>query len=140
MPPGVNKTSADVLGVSSGATVGLGLTNAFGSQPQPTVPAAEQPSLAENAQDKPKQQTVSFDVSPPTPPILMEWRNGKIVRLRAADFDLRETDAKRAWWEGGGSGRRRRSKGITKDDDQPQIMPKSKLIFSVNIPERFQYC
>ena len=129
--PRIQKNATGILGAPSGATVGLGLTNAFGDQPQPTVPASEQLPIAPNVQGKSKQHTVSFDVPPPTPPPLEEWRNAKIARLCAADFDLRETDAHEAWWESGGSGKRRRSKGIPKDDDQPQVMSKSKLLFQL---------
>ncbi|KAF7713920.1 Uncharacterized protein PECH_000916 [Penicillium ucsense] len=57
-------------------------------------------------------QTVSFDVPPPTPPPIFEWRNAPVARLAAADFDYQnlDIDRSRAWWEGGVSTDRRKSR------------------------------
>ncbi|GIK03079.1 hypothetical protein Aspvir_007148 [Aspergillus viridinutans] len=58
---------------------------------------------------KPKRNTVSFNVPPPTPPPLSEWKNAPVARLGASDFDFQHLDVDRskAWWEGGGSNRRK---------------------------------
>ncbi|GFF22822.1 uncharacterized protein YGR266W [Aspergillus lentulus] len=58
---------------------------------------------------KPKRNTVSFNVPPPTPPPLLEWKNAPVARLGASDFDfqLLDVDRSKAWWEGGGSNRRK---------------------------------
>ena len=50
------------------------------------------------------------ELSGEQPQTLDEWRQGGVARLTAADF-LEETKTKndQGWWEGGGSGRRRRS-------------------------------
>ncbi|KAG2027371.1 hypothetical protein GB937_001114 [Aspergillus fischeri] len=58
---------------------------------------------------KPKRNTVSFNVPPPTPPPLSEWKNAPVARLGASDFDfqLLDVDRSKAWWEGGGSNRRK---------------------------------
>ncbi|EAW10726.1 uncharacterized protein ACLA_051980 [Aspergillus clavatus NRRL 1] len=62
-----------------------------------------------NAQMKPKKNTVSFNVPPPTPPPLSEWKNAPVARLGASDFDFQhlDTEKSKAWWEGGGSNRRK---------------------------------
>ncbi|KAF7181131.1 hypothetical protein CNMCM7691_000260 [Aspergillus felis] len=58
---------------------------------------------------KPKRNTVSFNVPPPTPPPLSEWKNAPVARLGASDFEFQHLDVDRskAWWEGGGSNRRK---------------------------------
>ncbi|GFF27638.1 uncharacterized protein YGR266W [Aspergillus udagawae] len=58
---------------------------------------------------KPKRNTVSFNVPPPTPPPLSEWKNAPVARLGASDFDFQHLDVDRskAWWEGGGNNRRK---------------------------------
>jgi hypothetical protein len=58
---------------------------------------------------KPKRNTVSFNVPPPTPPPLSEWKNAPVARLGASEFDFQHLDVDRskAWWEGGGSNRRK---------------------------------
>ncbi|RHZ68476.1 uncharacterized protein CDV56_107253 [Aspergillus thermomutatus] len=58
---------------------------------------------------KPKRNTVSFNVPPPTPPPLSEWKNAPVARLGASNFDFQNLDVDRskAWWEGGGSNRRK---------------------------------
>ncbi|KAB8236215.1 uncharacterized protein BDW43DRAFT_250535 [Aspergillus alliaceus] len=58
---------------------------------------------------KPKRQTVSFNVPPPTPPPLSEWRTAPVARLGASDFDYQnfDMDRSKAWWEGGGTNRRK---------------------------------
>ncbi|KAJ5168149.1 uncharacterized protein N7482_003743 [Penicillium canariense] len=62
-------------------------------------------------------QTVSFDVPPPTPPPIFEWRNAPVARLGATDFDFQHLDMDRskAWWEGGASSDRRKSRALPND-------------------------
>lgn len=69
----------------------------------------------QNTRTKPKkQQTVSFDVPPPTPPPLFEWKSAPVARLRAQDFDFQNFDLQKgkAWWNGGRSSNRRKSRGL----------------------------
>jgi hypothetical protein len=81
-----------------------------------TPPAAKSLSGASLPRSKPR-QTVSFDVPPPTPPPIFEWRNAPVARLGAADFDFQHLDIDRskAWWEGGASGDRRKSRALPKN-------------------------
>ncbi|KAL4896770.1 hypothetical protein BDV59DRAFT_171444 [Aspergillus ambiguus] len=67
---------------------------------------------------KPK---VSFNVPPPTPPPLSEWRTAPVARLGASDFDFQSIDVDRgkAWWEGGSSNNRRRSRALPKTYQKP---------------------
>ena len=66
-----------------------------------------------SAPSKPK---VSFNVPPPTPPPLFEWRTASVARLGASDFDFQRFDADRskAWWETGESNDRRTSRALPK--------------------------
>ncbi|KAL4881616.1 hypothetical protein BJY04DRAFT_227711 [Aspergillus karnatakaensis] len=70
---------------------------------------------------KSKRHTVSFDMPPPTPPPLSEWRNAPIGRLETSDFDFQTLDAdkSKAWWEGGGTRDRRQSRALPKDYQKP---------------------
>jgi hypothetical protein len=70
---------------------------------------------------KPKRQTVSFDVPPPTPPPLSEWRDAGVARLRLADRDFEHFDAEKGktWWERGSSSNRRRSRALPSDYQKP---------------------
>ncbi|KAF9891997.1 hypothetical protein FE257_002961 [Aspergillus nanangensis] len=70
--------------------------------------------LEPGSQSKPKRQTVSFNVPPPTPPPLTEWRTAPVARLGASDFDFQTIDVDRsqAWWEGGSSDNRRKSRAL----------------------------
>lgn len=63
---------------------------------------------ASTALKKSKRNTVSFDVPPPTPPPLDEWRKAPVARLRLVDRDFERLDVDRgkAWWEKGSSKRR----------------------------------
>ncbi|KAF7592199.1 hypothetical protein BBP40_000540 [Aspergillus hancockii] len=45
------------------------------------------------SQPKPKRQTVSFNVPPPTPPPLSDWKTAPVARLGASDFDYQNLDA-----------------------------------------------
>ncbi|KAJ5606281.1 hypothetical protein N7510_009062 [Penicillium lagena] len=75
-----------------------------------------------DSQPRPKkQQTVSFDVPPPTPPPIFEWRNPQVARLGVSDFDFQHLDADRskAWWEGGGTTDRRKSRALPKNYQTP---------------------
>lgn len=104
---------------------GPGLNNS-GDQPQRRE--LPQPGVG-NGNSRGKQHTVSFAVPPPTPPPQDEWRTAEVAKLHALDFDLRDFDAGRAWWEGGGSGsrrKRRESRGIVNEEPRlPKIKAKS---------------
>ncbi|KAL3489634.1 hypothetical protein BJX62DRAFT_151643 [Aspergillus germanicus] len=82
------------------------------------------PSSSENVQrlqTKSKRNTVSFDVPPPTPPPLFEWKAAPIARLEISDFDFQTLDVNKskAWWEGGGTQDRRQSRALPKDYQKP---------------------
>jgi hypothetical protein len=81
------------------------------------------------SQPKPKRQTVSFNVPPPTPPPLSDWKTAPVARLGASDFDYQNLDADRskAWWEGGGSKNRRKSRALPINYQKPPTqMPSCK--------------
>lgn len=84
-------------------------------------PARQAMSGSVDSQSKPKKQTVSFNVPPPTPPPIFEWRNAPTARLGAADFDFQHLDIDRskAWWEGGGTTNRRKSRALPKNYQTP---------------------
>lgn len=84
-----------------------------------TAPRAPQDSV--ESQTKPKKQSVSFNVPPPTPPPIFEWRNAQPARLAAPDFDFQNFDMERskAWWEGGGNKDRRKSRALPKNYKSP---------------------
>ncbi|KAE8383538.1 hypothetical protein BDV26DRAFT_251172 [Aspergillus bertholletiae] len=73
------------------------------------------------SQPKPKRQTVSFNVPPPTPPPLSEWKTAPVARLGASDFDYQnfDVDKSKAWWEGGGSNNRRKSRALPINYQKP---------------------
>ncbi|KAL2848570.1 hypothetical protein BJY01DRAFT_154424 [Aspergillus pseudoustus] len=82
------------------------------------------PSSTENVQrlqTKSKRNTVSFDVPPPTPPPLSEWKAAPIARLELSDFDFQtlDVDKSKAWWEGGGTKDRRQSRALPKNYQKP---------------------
>ncbi|KAJ6083875.1 hypothetical protein N7486_010675 [Penicillium sp. IBT 16267x] len=86
-----------------------------------TPPAARTVQGSVQSFPKPKKQTVSFNVPPPTPPPLFEWKNAPIARLGATDFDFQNLDMDRskAWWEGGGTTDRRKSRALPKNYQTP---------------------
>ncbi|RAO65883.1 uncharacterized protein BHQ10_001895 [Talaromyces amestolkiae] len=69
---------------------------------------------------KSKRNTVSFDVPPPTPPPLDEWRKAPVARLRLIDrdFERLDVDKGKAWWEKGSS-KRRQSRGLPNNYRKP---------------------
>ncbi|KAL4751760.1 hypothetical protein BDW72DRAFT_212541 [Aspergillus terricola var. indicus] len=73
-------------------------------------------------QTKSKRHTVSFNVPPPTPPPLSEWKTAPTVRLSPSDFDLEalEVDRNKAWWEAG-SRDRRQSRALPKNYQKPPM-------------------
>lgn len=84
------------------------------------------PRAAPTAQDSveshtKKRQTVSFNVPPPTPPPIFEWKAAPIAQLGATDFDFQHLDMDRskAWWEGGGTNNRRKSRALPKNYKTP---------------------
>ncbi|KAJ5679580.1 hypothetical protein N7462_007824 [Penicillium macrosclerotiorum] len=85
-----------------------------------TPPAARAIASGPLAKQKPR-QTVSFDVPPPTPPPVFEWRNAPAARLESTDFDFQHMDINRskAWWEAGDVKDRRKSRALPKDYQTP---------------------
>ncbi|PYH89384.1 hypothetical protein BO71DRAFT_444615 [Aspergillus ellipticus CBS 707.79] len=98
---------------STGPTAGFGAPGTASLNREienaPLVP--QNASLESNAPPKPK---VSFNVPPPTPPPLSEWKTASVARLGASDFDFQRFDADRskAWWDTGVSTNRRRSRAL----------------------------
>ncbi|KAG5298204.1 MPP_superfamily domain-containing protein [Histoplasma ohiense] len=88
--------------IKTTSNIGLGLSNA--TPPQASV-SENQNRPARNGRGK-HQHTVSFAVPPATPPPVSEWKNAGVGRLCLEDFDLRDVDLKKPWWEGGGSGKK----------------------------------
>ena len=84
-------------------------------------PAAKAAGESIGSYSKPKKQSVSFNVPPPTPPPVFEWRNAPIARLGITDFDFQHLDMDRskAWWEGGGTSDRRKSRALPKNYQTP---------------------
>lgn len=79
-------------------------------------------------QTKPKRNTVSFNVPPPTPPPQSEWKNAPVARLGLSDFEYQNFDIARskAWW-GEGSGNRRRSRALPNNYQVPNQKPTCKF-------------
>lgn len=75
----------------------------------------------QGAKPKQKKQSVSFNVPPPTPPPLSEWKNAPVARLCNSDFDFQDIDLERskAWWSLGGSTNRRESRSLPKNYQKP---------------------
>ena len=88
------------------------------------------PEDSAESQVKPKKQSVSFNVPPPTPPPIFEWRNAQPARLAAPDFDFQNFDMERskAWWEGGGSKDRRKSRALPKTYRSPAQKSTGKVL------------
>lgn len=82
-------------------------------------PSPLSPQDSAESQSKPK--NVSFNVPPPTPPPIFEWRGAQPAQLRASDFDLQILDINRskAWWEGGDNTDRRKSRALPKTYKSP---------------------
>ncbi|KAK2785135.1 hypothetical protein FQN52_008621 [Onygenales sp. PD_12] len=118
------KALAEIPDNNSPVIVGLGLTNT--TPPQGPI---EKLPLEKSNQTKPKQHSVSFAMPPLTPPPLEEWKKAVVGRLQVGDFDLRDDQPKRAWWEGGGSGRRRTVDGAS-IEQQAASRPRGKA----NVP------
>lgn len=86
-----------------------------------TPPTARAAQTSVESHTKPKKQSVSFNVPPPTPPPVFEWRNAPIARLVATDFDFQHLNMERskAWWESGGTTNRRKSRALPKNYRTP---------------------
>ncbi|KAK9859000.1 hypothetical protein MYU51_015907 [Penicillium brevicompactum] len=86
---------------------------------QSLSPSPIGPGDSAESQSKPK--NVSFNVPPPTPPPIFEWRGAKPAQLRASDFDFQTLDINRskAWWEGGDNTDRRKSRALPKTYKSP---------------------
>lgn len=82
------------------------------------------------SQTKSKRHTVSFNVPPPTPPPLSEWKTAPTVKLAASDFNLQQSldvDRSKAWWEAG-TRDRRESRALPKNYQKaPAPKPTCKL-------------
>lgn len=78
-----------------------------------------------------KNQSVSFDMPPPTPPPIFEWKNAPVARLGPADFDFQNIDMDRskAWWEGGGTSNRRESRALPKNYKTPAQKLTGEILF-----------
>ena len=68
---------------------------------------------------KPKKQNVnvSFNVPPPTPPPLYEWKNAPVARLGNSEFTFQNVDIggrDRPWWDAAGPLTRRESRSLPK--------------------------
>ena len=97
--------------------------------------AYEDPGQLQSAQNgrspqpKPKRHTVSFNVPPPTPPPLSEWKNAPSARLNGSDFDFQnfDMDRSKAWWEGGGTANRRKSRALPNEYHKPVAKSKGTI-------------
>ena len=89
--------------------------------PAVRIARAAQESVESHQKPKREKQTVSFNVPPPTPPPVFEWKDSPAARLGAADFDFQHLDINRskAWWEGGGTKDRRKSRALPKNYQTP---------------------
>ena len=105
------------------------LAMASGAIQPPSGQEAPIASSESTGQTKPKRHTVSFNVPPPTPPPLSEWKNAPVARLGLSDFEFQNFDIARskAWW-GGGDGDRRRSRALPSNYQVPNQKPKCKCI------------
>ncbi|KAL4961510.1 uncharacterized protein BDV14DRAFT_180284 [Aspergillus stella-maris] len=78
------------------------------------IPGSEE--SIQRSQTKSKRHTVSFNVPPPTPPPLSEWKIAPTLRLGVSDFELQaqDVDRNKAWWEAGARDRRK-SRALPKE-------------------------
>jgi hypothetical protein len=99
---------------------------------------AAQESVESHRKPKREKQSVSFDMPPPTPPPVFEWRNAPVARLGASDFDFQHLDISRskAWWEGGGSKDRRKSRALPKNYQTPAQKLTGKQYLAIESNER----
>jgi hypothetical protein len=114
---------------------GLGLSYTSGSQ-QGFPREDDQPDVI--VETKRRRHTVSFDVPPPTPPPLSEWKHASIAQLTLADKDFQRFDVEKgkAWWERSGTSNRRQSRALPSDYHAPA--PKEKGKFAVSLVMRKQ--
>ncbi|OJD19647.1 hypothetical protein AJ78_00379 [Emergomyces pasteurianus Ep9510] len=116
-----SKPGSDRLDVKNNSIiphVGLGLSNT--TPPEPTL-SASHPQPVRNGKGK-QQHSVSFAVPPATPPPQSEWKNAGVARLRLADFDLRDVEVDKPWWDGGGSRKQIRRKSVSSSEKQQQAL------------------
>lgn len=120
--------SAQQQGQQQGQGQGPAAAMASGAVP-PSI-AKEPPTASSEwtGQTKPKRHTVSFNVPPPTPPPLSDWKNAPVARLGLSDFEFQNFDLARskAWW-GGGNGDRRRSRALPNNYQVPNQRPACKF-------------
>ncbi|KAL4814789.1 hypothetical protein BDW67DRAFT_81583 [Aspergillus spinulosporus] len=92
----------------------------LGNGAEPIGPGSDE--SMQRPQTKSRRHTVSFNVPPPTPPPLSEWKTAPTVRLSPSDFDLQalDVDRNKAWWEAG-SRDRRQSRALPKDYQKPPV-------------------
>lgn len=87
-----------------------------------------------------KRPTVSFDVPPPTPPPLDEYKQARVARLRVADRNYEQqidVDRGKAWWEQDSTSKRRRSRALPADFRKPPLQVNEKNGFQ---PPLFLKC
>ncbi|KAJ5781738.1 uncharacterized protein N7518_010221 [Penicillium psychrosexuale] len=86
-----------------------------------TPPRAQDSAESQVRPKKQSKQSVSFNVPPPTPPPIFEWRNAQPARLAALDFDFQNFDVERskAWWAGASNEDRRKSRALPKNYKSP---------------------
>lgn len=98
----------------------------------PAAAPAAQGSVESHSKPKRERQTVSFNVPPPTPPPIFEWQNPPMARLGAPDFDFQtlDIDRSKAWWEGGGTSNRRKSRALPKNYQPPAQKATGEMIYS----------
>lgn len=87
-----------------------------------------------------KRPTVSFDVPPPTPPPLDEYKQARVARLRLADRNYEQqidVDRGKAWWEQDSASKRRRSRALPADFRKPPLQVNEKNGFQ---PPLFLKC
>lgn len=103
-----------------------------------TPPAAPAAQESVESHSRPKKPNVSFNVPPPTPPPVFEWKNAPPAHLGVADFDFQNLDMDRskAWWEGGGTKNRRKSRALPKNYQTPAQKLTGKMAHQVNYPKQ----
>ena len=87
-----------------GPPQGISISEGISSEPKSIQPVDDET----NEKKMKPRPTVSFDMPPPTPPPLDEWKDAPVGRLRLPDddFEVFDADKGKAWWERGSSNRR----------------------------------
>ena len=103
-------------GIAAGAAAAV-----ISNEERLDTPPAVRAQTSVESHSRPKKHQVSFNVPPPTPPPIFEWKNAEPARLTAAEFDFQNLDIDRGktWWEGGGTKNRRKSRALPKNYQTP---------------------